>query len=73
MESMKEKLLDELIYSGISKEAIIAINEIINTDKDIAEFAGRMADKIEAKGMDLTTGETLQILVDMMKEATAEE
>ena len=71
MNERQEEFLRALIECGLSMETLLAVGTIINTEASMMLMAEKIL-RAEENGEAITDGLVLQILVDMMKMATAE-
>ena len=70
MDSVQEHFLSALADCGISMGALIAVGTVIKTEAAARLMTKRVLEA-EDNGAKITDGLVLQILTDLMKEATA--
>ena len=72
MDEMQEKFLTALSNCGISMGALIAVGSVIKTEASVKLMTRRLLEEVDNNGQEITDKLVLKVLVDLMKEATAQ-
>lgn len=72
MGEVQEKFLMALANCGISMGALIAVGSVIRTEASAKLMTRKILDEVDNNGKEVTDELVLQILVDLMKEASVE-
>ena len=72
MVEVQEKFLMALANCGISMGALIAVGSVIRTEASAKLMTRKILDEVDNNGKEVTDELVLQILVDLMKEASVE-
>ena len=72
MDERQKEFLQALVDCGLSMGTLLAVGTVVQTEESRMLMTKRILEA-EDNGSEITDGLVLQILTDLMKEATAEE
>lgn len=73
MDKWQKELLEALAECGVSMGALMAVGSVIKTKASVGLMTRRLMEEVDNNGKEITDSLVLQILTDLMKEATAKE